>query len=390
VLFLRPFLEIIQKRKAFYMRELSGVYTSAKIFTDTIEDYALAQIQMLIDNPVFSGSKVRIMPDVHPGKVCTIGFTATVTDKIMPNVVGIDVGCGMTLAKLKLKKAEFQKFDSVIRSAVPSGGQIRKNPHRFNDAFDYERLRCYDHVSIERAKRSLGTLGGGNHFIELDRDEEGCMFVIIHSGSRYLGKSVTEYYLNQGQKYLKEQGLQIPYELTYLEGRLKEDYIHDIGIVQEFALLNRETILDELVKGMKFKILESYSCSHNYIETAGSVQILRKGAISAKEGEKVMIPINMRDGVLIGKGKGNAEWNDSAPHGAGRIMKRTDVKANFTVSAFKKEMKGIYSSCIGGDTLDEAPFAYRGKEQILENITDTVDVEQILKPVYNFKAGSEE
>lgn len=372
------------------MKELSGSYTSAKIFTNQVEDYALAQLQMLIDNPAFEGSKVRVMPDVHPGKVGTIGFTATVTGRLLPNVVGIDIGCGMTLAKLKQKNVEFQRLDTVIRDSIPSGSKVRKTPHRFTDRFDFSSLRCNAHIDKSRVIRSLGSLGAGNHFIELDKDSEGGLYVVIHSGSRYLGKEVTEHYLNAGWQRLKAQGIEIPYELTYVENDLLDDYIHDISIVQEFARLNREAILDSLVKGMKWKVLEIYSCAHNYIDTTEKILMIRKGAISARKGEKVIIPINMRDGVILGTGKGNPEWNYSAPHGAGRIMKRTDVKEKFTVSNFKKEMKGIYSSCIGKGTLDEAPFAYRGIEDIADAITETVTVEQIIKPVYNFKAGDKE
>ena len=381
------------------MRIVSGTCTSAKIFTDTIEDYALAQIQMLIDHPAFKGSRVRIMPDVHPGKVGTIGFTATLTDRVLPNVVGGDIGCGMTLAKLKQTKAEFQKLDVVIRELVPSGAMTHKKPHRFGADFDAARLRCAEHVNLERTARSLGTLGGGNHFIEMDRDEEGSLYVVIHSGSRHLGTEVTAYYLKAGQQYLKKQGIQVPYELVYLEGDLMEDYIHDVSVVQEFAALNREAILDELTRGMQWKLQDSDSCVHNYIDTSETSQsgapvirkgVIRKGAISAKEGERVIIPINMRDGVILGIGLGNEDWNNSAPHGAGRIMKRQDVKAHFTVSQYKKEMQGIYSSCIGKGTLDEAPMAYRSLEQIMEALSETVKIDKILKPVYNYKAGGEE
>lgn len=372
------------------MKELNGVCTSAKIFTDSIEDYSIAQIQMLIDNPAFSGSTVRIMPDVHPGKVGTVGFTATVTDRILPQVVGIDIGCGMTLAKLKQQKTEFQRLDTVIRDRIPSGPQIRKNPHRFSNAFDFTALRCGRHIQTERAKRSLGSLGGGNHFIELDTDDQGDLYVVIHSGSRHLGKEVTEHYLRAGQQQLKAQGVPCPYELTCLEGGLMEDYLHDVAVVQEFAALNREAILDELAKGMKWKVQERYSCAHIYIDMTGTVPILRKGAISAKAGEPVIIPTNMRDGVILGTGKGNSDWNESAPHGAGRIHKRSSVKEQFTVSQFKKEMRGIYSTCIGRDTLDEGPFAYRKLDEIAGAVSDTVTIEKILKPVYNFKAGGEE
>lgn len=369
------------------MKKVNGVYTSAIIFTETIEDYAIAQLQQLCDNEALQGCKVRIMPDVHPGKVGTIGFTSTIGDKLLPNLKGIDIGCGITLAKIKQKKTEFQKLDTVIRDNIPSGFAVRRKQHRFCDEFDFSRLKCNKAVNENKAVLSIGTLGGGNHFIEIDKDEEECLYVAIHSGSRHLGKEVTEYYLKEGQKYLKEEGIQIPYELTYLEGQLKEEYIHDVQIVQEFAQLNRKAILDELVKGMKWKVEELHSIVHNYIDFSGKEPILRKGAISAKKGEKVAIPINMRDGILLGEGLENEEWNQSAPHGSGRIMKREDIKANYTVSQFKAEMKGIYCSCIGKDTLDEAPFAYRAIEEIAEGIKETVEIHKRIIPVYNFKAG---
>lgn len=250
-------------------------------------------------------------------------------------------------------------------------------------------LRCRHHVNEKKAVHSLGTLGGGNHFIELDKDEEDGLYVIIHSGSRHLGQEITEHYLRTGQEQLKERGLQVPYELTWLEDTLMEEYIGDLSVAVQFAELNRAAILDELVKGMKWKVLETWSSVHNYIDISGGERILRKGAVSAKSGEKVVIPVNMRDGILLGTGLGNADWNDSAPHGAGRIMKREDVKQRFTVSQFKSEMKGIYCTCIDKGTLDEAPFAYRGMDEITERVTDTVRIEKLIRPLYCYKAGSE-
>lgn len=370
------------------MKTIYGVYTSAKIFTDHIEDYAVAQIQMLCDNKAFSGSQIRIMPDVHPGKVGTIGFTATIQDKILPNVVGIDIGCGVLMAGIKQKKAEFQRLDTVIREQVPTAFQVRKKVHRFYERFHFEELKCACHIKASYIANSLGTLGSGNHFIELDQDGEGRLYLTIHTGSRALGKAVAEYYLKEGQKRLKAQGLSVPYELTWLEADLLEDYLHDVQLVQQFASLNREAILDEIAKGMKWKVLDSFESAHNYVDLSDGQKLLRKGAVSAKAGEQVIIPVNMRDGILLGIGKGNPDWNYSAPHGAGRLMKREDVKQTYTVSQFKAEMKGIYSTCIGRDTLDEAPFAYRRIEAILPLIEDTVSIESILKPVYNYKAGS--
>ena len=370
------------------MKTVNGVYTSAKIFTDKIEDYALAQIKQLCDFPAFERCKIRVMPDVHPGKVGTIGFTAVIRDKLLPNVVGIDIGCGITVAKLKLKRMEFQKLDTVIRGNIPSGYRVRKNVHRFSEEARISDLRCSPHIHQEKAKLSLGTLGGGNHFIEVDRDEDGVLYVTIHSGSRHLGKEVTEYYLREGQKYLKGKGRNVPYELTYLENSLMEDYIHDTQIMQEFAELNRRIILDEIVRGMKGKVQEVYHSVHNFIDVSKEGIILRKGAVSARKGEMVVVPINMRDGILLGTGLGNEDWNYSAPHGAGRLIKREYVKNKFTVSDFKAEMKGIHCSCIGKDTLDEAPFAYRGVGEIMEHIVETIQIQKRLFPVYNFKAGS--
>lgn len=333
------------------------------------------------------GCKVRVMPDVHPGKAGTIGFTAAVGERLLPGVVGIDIGCGVTLAKLGQKKTEFQRLDKVIRERVPCGFGVRKRAHRFVREFDFPWLDCMEHVNVGKAELSLGTLGGGNHFIEVDKDREGCLYAAVHSGSRRLGKEVAEYYLSEGQRVLKKRGVSVPYELTYLDGELMERYMRDVRAVQEFAELNRLAILDELAKGMKWKIQEKISSVHNYIEDTGETAILRKGAISAKKGEAVVIPVNMRDGILLGMGKGNDDWNCSAPHGAGRRMKREEVRRRFTVSQFKAEMRGVYSSCVGKETLDEAPFAYRDLEEIAGQIGDTVEIVERLKPVYNFKSG---
>ena len=365
------------------MEIIKGKFAEAKVFTDDMEDYARAQLKMICDNPVSEGSMIRVMPDVHPGKVGTIGLTMTVGEKIIPHLLGIDIGCGMTCAVIKEKRIEFQKLDKVIRECIPSGFQIRKKAHRLADEFLPKRLRCHKHIHQNKAMLSLGTLGGGNHFIEVDQDEDGKLYIIVHSGSRHLGKEVTDYYVDTGAKALKEKGMDVPYPMTWLEGGLMEDYIADVSIVQEYAQLNRDIILAEILKGMKLKETERFSSVHNYIDA----RILRKGAISAREGERVIIPVNMRDGVILGTGKGNPDWNESAPHGSGRSMRRDEVKNHYTVSAFKNEMKGIHCSCIGADTLDEAPFAYRPIDMLLENIKETVEVTHILRPIYNFKAG---
>lgn len=380
------------------METIKGAYTSAQIFTTNdketaIDQYAISQIQLICDQESSKGCRIRVMPDVHPGKVGTIGLTMTIGEKIIPNLIGIDIGCGITLTQIKGKKIEYQKLDTVIRDCIPSGFHVRTKVHRFAKEFDFDALRCVKHIRTDKAILSLGSLGGGNHFIEADKDDDGNLYIVIHSGSRHLGKEVTEYYLNEGQKILKDKGLNVPYEITWLESELMKDYLHDLQIIQRFASLNRKIILDELIKGMKWKVLDSYECIHNYVDASQETldtfasPMLRKGAISAKAEERVIIPINMRDGILLGTGLGNIDWNCSAPHGSGRIMKREDVKQNFTVSTFKSEMKGIYSSCISKDTLDEAPFAYRGLEDIADVIRKTVTIDRILRPVYNFKAG---
>ena len=371
------------------MIEIKGKATQAKIFTDDVEAYALAQIQLLCDHPSFEGSRVRVMPDVHPGKVGTIGFTATVGASLMPNVVGIDLGCGMLAAKLKDGRLEGPKLDAVIREGVPSGFRVRSRAPQMAEEAELDALKCAAHVNMDKALRSLGTLGGGNHFIEVDRGEDGSLYVVIHTGSRRLGKEVTEHYLAEGQRAHRERGEDVPYELTALDGALLADYLRDVAVAQRFAALNRRIILRELARGMKWKVLEETECVHNYIDVSLSTPILRKGSISAQAGEPVIIPINMRDGVLLGRGLGNEDWNFSAPHGAGRVMKREDVKQRFTVSQYKKAMQGIYSSCVGQGTLDEAPFAYRGLEQITQAVRPTVEIDQILRPIYNFKAGEE-
>lgn len=369
------------------MEIIKGSFAEAKIFTDDIEDYARAQLQMICDNPVSEGSKIRVMPDVHPGNVGTVGLTMTVGKRMIPNLLGIDIGCGMTCVKIQGKRIEYQKLDRVIRERIPAGFAIRNRMHHLAEEFAIERLHCCDSVNMEKAFLSLGTLGGGNHFIEVDQGEEGQLYVVVHSGSRHLGKEVTDYYVKAGAEILKQKGEVVPYPLTWLEGELMERYISDVKTVQEFAALNREIMLAELLKGMKWKEAERFSSVHNYLDESGSERILRKGAISAGMGERVIIPVHMKDGVLLGTGKGNLDWNVSAPHGSGRRMRRDEVKNHYTVAAFKKEMKGIYCSCIGADTLDEAPYAYRSAEQIVGNIAETVEITDWLKPVFNFKAG---
>ena len=354
-----------------------------------VDQYAIAQVQMICDTEAAKGSNIRVMPDVHPGKVGPIGLTMTVKDAVMPSLLGIDIGCGMSMVKIGKVRKDFQKLDSVIRENVPVGFSVRKIPHSVAVDFNLADLICAEHIRYDKAMLSLGTLGGGNHFIEIDTDDEGEGYLIVHSGSRHLGKEVAEYYLDKGHKLIKKSGKDIPYELTYLTDEPLADYLHDVKVVQEYAALNRRVIVSELVKGMKWKNGEIIQCIHNYIDYRGEHQILRKGAISASMGENVIIPINMRDGVILGKGLGNPNWNYSAPHGAGRIASREKVLSSHTVSEFKSSMKGIYSSCIGKGTLDEAPFAYRDVSYITGAIAETVEITKVLKPVYNYKGGSE-
>ena len=313
----------------------------------------------------------------------------TVTDRILPALVGVDIGCGMLAICVGKIKNDFQRLDSVIRNAIPTGFQTRKKIHHTADQSELDGLCCANHIRRQKALLSLGTLGGGNHFIELDQDETGVTYLIIHTGSRHLGKEVADYYMSAGQRKLKDKRIDVPYEMTWIEEDLMEDYLHDLAIVQDYASLNRYIIATEIMKGMKWKRQSEMSCIHNYVDLTTDVPILRKGAISAKPDEDVIIPINMKDGVIIGRGKGNAEWNYSAPHGGGRVLSREAVQTSHTVSEFKAEMKGIYSSCIGKGTLDEAPFAYRRKEYVEDAVKDTVTVEKVLSPVYNFKGGEE-
>ena len=391
-----------------------------KIFARTIEPEAMVQIEQMAAAPVAEGSKIRIMPDCHAGKGCTIGTTMTITDKVVPNLVGVDIGCGMETTRIREGRLELQKLDKLIYEKIPSGFSIRDKAHRYLNEIDLSELCCARHVDLLRAEKSIGTLGGGNHFIEVDKDDEGNLYIVVHSGSRHLGVEVASYYQEAGYKVLnrtddasiealiarmkaegREKEIQkelkklknlkqtnIPKALAYVSGELFEQYIHDMKIVQHFAMLNRQAMMDEIVKGMKLHVEEQFTTIHNYIDT--DAMILRKGAVSAKEGERLLIPINMRDGSLLCVGKGNEDWNCSAPHGAGRLMSRADAKQSFTVSEFKKQMAEVYTTSVSKATLDECPMAYKGMQDILDNIGPTADVVKVIRPIYNFKAGDEE
>lgn len=404
------------------MFELQGQYAGAKVFADSADSASISQVINLLNQPYAEGSRIRMMPDIHAGKGCTIGTTMTIGDKVCPNLVGVDIGCGMETVRLKEKHIEPQKLDRVIREKVPSGFEVRETAHRYADEIDLTELRCFEKIHSARALLSIGTLGGGNHFIEADRGEDGALYLVVHSGSRHLGVEVAAYYQDaayqalsayskaeleeiicrmkaegrqqeiQGtlKKLKEEKRLQCrtPYELAYAEGGLLRDYLHDMKIAQRFAELNRRAIMDTIIKGMRLHVTEQFTTVHNYIDAEQG--ILRKGAVSAQAGEKLLIPINMRDGSLICTGKGNEDWNFSAPHGAGRLLSRSEAKEAFTVSEFKKQMQGIYTTSVGRGTLDECPMAYKSMEDIVNNITPTAEIRQVIRPIYNFKAGEEE
>jgi tRNA-splicing ligase RtcB len=373
------------------MIEIKGMYNTAKVFTHNLESQAKAQITELCDQEFVAGSCIRIMPDAHAGAGCVIGTTMTITDKVVPNLVGVDIGCGMETIKLKQKEVDFKKLDQVIHDFIPAGFDIRKREHKYAAKADLNKLVCLKHVSLERARLSIGTLGGGNHFIEVNKDKNGSLYLVVHSGSRHLGKQVADYYQKLAYKELtggnnKHNYAKIKKQLAYLQGASFNHYLHDMKIVQQYAVLNRKAIVDEIINKMGFEIEERFTTIHNYIDLDN--MILRKGAISAQKGEKVLIPINMRDGCLICQGKGNKDWNYSAPHGAGRIMSRKKAKEVISLSEFKKTMKGIYTSTVNKSTLDECALAYKPMEEIMSNIRATVDILDIIKPVYNFKSAS--
>jgi RNA-splicing ligase RtcB len=366
------------------MIEIKGIYNTAIIYADTIESAAEGQIRKLVDQSFTAGSKIRIMPDVHAGAGCTIGTTMTITDKVVPNLVGVDIGCGMETIKLTNKRVDLPKLDSFIHKNIPAGMEVRSNNHKYINEIDLTSLRCKDHVNLQRGELSLGTLGGGNHFIELNKDDDGSIYLVIHSGSRNIGLQVAKYYQDEAYKKLKSQE-DIPYELAYCEGGLLDDYLHDMKIMQKFANWNRLAIADTIMHGCKLHEESRFTTIHNYIDMEH--MILRKGAVSARSGEMLLIPINMRDGSLICEGMGNPDWNYSAPHGAGRLMSRNDAKRSFSLSAFKKEMNGIYSTTINNDTIDECPMAYKDMDSILSQIHTSVKVIKQIKPIYNFKAS---
>ena len=405
------------------MQEVKGKYNTAKVFTDVIDETSLKQIQLLCNQEFTAGEKIRLMPDVHAGAGCTIGTTMTIKDKIVPNLVGVDIGCGMETLVIHKDSDVAKNFsgavlDKIIRKNIPCGFDIRKKPHDFVSEVEWDKVK--GKFTKNRAILSLGTLGGGNHFIEADKDDEGNLYIVVHSGSRHAGLEIAEYYqemawnqLNQKTKAdldamiaeLKATGRQseieekriemnaqiktaIPKDLAYVSGYLFDDYINDMKIMQHFASLNRKAMIDSISIGLRIKkqdLIEQFTTIHNYIDIEN--MILRKGAVSAKKGEKLLIPINMRDGSLVCIGKGNEDWNCSAPHGAGRVMSRMKAKRKLSMEEFKAQMSGIYSTTVSKETLDEAPMAYKTMDDIVNNINPTAHIEKIIKPIFNFKAA---
>lgn len=403
------------------MLELKGKYNSCKVFTDNIDSATISQLTNLLNQEFVSDSQVRIMSDCHSGKGCVIGTTMTITNKIVPNLVGVDIGCGMRAVKLANKHLDLPNLDSVIHKYVPAGFEIHEEAIATSGVAD-----ILASVSIDKAFKSLGTLVGGNHFIEVDIDKNGDYWLVIHTGSRHLGIEVCDYYQNLAYEKLKLKQhdgktiqelsrelvdeytkagrkkeiskaltklrsdykathVTVPFELAYSEGQAMQDYLHDMKLAQEHAKINRETIAKQILKYAKLTGIESFDTIHNYIDVDN--MILRKGSISAQSGEKVIIPMNMRDGSLICIGKGNPDWNYSAPHGAGRILSRSKAKDTISMAEYQESMKGIYTTSVNRGTIDESPMAYKPIEEIIENIKDTVEIIDVIKPVYNFKAG---
>lgn len=399
------------------MFEIQGKYNNALCYATVIEDEAIAQIKRMCDHEFSAGSRIRIMPDVHAGKGCTIGTTMTVSDKVVPNIVGVDIGCGMYTVNLGKVELNMEALDEAAHF-IPSGMRVWEGRQ---EHFDLSALRCYRALKdAKRLERSLGTLGGGNHFIEVDVSAEGCKYLVIHSGSRNLGKQVAEHYqrlaidlhrgiedyfekrdaliaeykaagrrseIQQalGQLHWAAKECDMPEDLCYLYGSYLDDYLHDVEICQAFARRSRELMAEIILRRCGLEALDSFHTIHNYIDTGE--RILRKGSIAAHEGERVLIPINMRDGSVLAVGKGNAEWNFSAPHGAGRLMSRTAARANLDMEQYRREMAGVYTSSVNEATLDEAPMAYKSLADIIDVITDSVDIIEVLKPIYNFKAN---
>ncbi len=401
------------------MIELKGIHNTALCFTDYLEPTAEAQIRQVCDTAAFAGAKIRIMPDVHAGMGCTIGTTMTIVDKVVPGMVGVDIGCGMEVIRLRERDLPFEKLDKLIREQIPSGREIRRDIHPFAANVPLDKLCCRKETNTVRALRSVGTLGGGNHFIEVDRDEAGNLWLVIHSGSRHIGNEVALYYQNEGYRQLcgnskrqqqalvdtmraegrekeiqaalkklknsTEMRVQVPKNLAYVEGELFQEYLHDMEIIQHFASENRAAMADLILRGMHWHEEERFTTIHNYIDVEH--MILRKGAVSAMAGEKLLIPISMAAGSYICRGKGNPDWNCSAPHGAGRRLSRTEAKNTLSMDEYRAKMAGIFTTCVSRETLDESPMAYKSAEEIGAAITPTAEILCHIHPIYNFKAA---
>ena len=398
------------------MKTVNGKFGKAVVYTDLVDENSIAQVKELLDQQFVEGQKVRMMPDIHAGKGCVVGTTMTVTDKICPNLIGVDIGCGMLATKIDKKEVDFELLDKTIRRDIPSGTNVRRDAVREAYTLDIESLYCAEHVDIDRAHKSIGTLGGGNHFIELDRDSAGDIWLVIHSGSRHLGVEVAKYYQNQAIKSLhkltkdvvnhlvkqmKDEGREseiqstieamktdtekVPDDLCWCEGELFDKYVYDMRITQNFASINRETMSRIICEKMGWTVCDEFETIHNYLDT--KEMIMRKGAVSAYNGERLIIPMNMRDGSLICIGKGNPAWNYSAPHGAGRVMSRMQAKKQLDLAEYKDTMKDVWSTSVNSGTIDEAPMAYKPMESIIENIRTTATLIDVIKPIYNFKAN---
>jgi len=402
------------------MKIIRGLYNSAKVFTDNIDDACAKQVQEICDLEAFKDTKIRIMPDCHLGKGVCIGFTQTVSDKIAPSFVGCDIGCGMTAQiynKKNLPEIDFEKLDGVIRNNVPYGYNVHDKAHEISNEIALHNIRCPS-INMSRARKSIGTLGGGNHFIEINEDKEN-FYLVIHSGSRHLGLETEEYYSERIHKVKDRQANRELIEkmkasgevkdikaelervkserqeshgaekISYLQGQDFADYLNDMDTVQKFASLNRKAIIGIISAGMRLPAPDGgIETIHNYVDIKN--MIIRKGAVSAKSGEKLIIPINMRDGSLICCGKGNDDWNCSAPHGAGRILSRTQAEKQLKLEEFKETMKDVWTTSVGENTLSEAPMAYKSMDEIIENIRDSVEIISVVKPLYNFKAPEED
>ncbi len=369
------------------MIKIKGKYNEAIVFTDEIEETAKQQVYELCNQEFLKDSKIRMMPDLHAGKGCTIGTTMTITDRIVPNFVGVDLGCGMICIKLDVNKEDinFKNLDQVIRRNVPSGMNTRKKAHINSTKIAYDKVIAP--INQNRARVSIGTLGGGNHFIELNEGNNGDIYLVIHSGSRNPGKIISDYYQKVAVDSLfhKKEKPEMTRDMAYVEGENMENYLHDVNIAQQYAALNRKTMAEVIMDSMGWKMISEFDTIHNYVDINN--MILRKGAISAQDGEIVIIPMNMRDGSLICKGKGNPDWNFSGPHGAGRIMSRTQAKREVSIAEFEDTMKDVWSTSVSKSTIDESPFAYKKMKDIIRNIGETVEVLEIIKPIYNFKAN---